>query len=569
MTDRRDRHEQFEEQISASLSGDLSAPEQADLEAHLRDCAMCRQTLSAFTEQRRMVGGLRHVEPPRDLQARVRGGIAAGSALPWWRRPIGIVAGVTGGAAVVAGALLALVVMNGDEPPVGLGSPSPSSSVQASASASADAATPEPSSTATPDATPSQHPNPTPPAAIGYGAVNFLELSGTNQNPTLTFEGWDPTTQTETDEPLLTIDGASGDHPVAIALSPDGHWLAYQAPRGLVGVNQITMVHLDTGETFDLGTTPDGSVFSQRMTWQSGSRFLAYTRGDPATQTGPDAWLFDTATQAATQLTDTGATYAASFEQGDAGESRLWVSEAGEGPVSHVLSWQDDAALPDRVDPDQASVDSFEGVFQPILSPDGRRAIYWGGAMEHRGTGWDISSAGMLYLAEDLEVNGFSVADDPAIFPDLSIDQDAMTSAEVAWSYESDWFAVWNVRWTGVAIDDAGGGAFPDERKVYIGQVSEGRLITAAQDSWHLSFMAPDDLELLEVAFIGPEGQSVPFIAVSILETSGGESGESPVATSRIVVAPAAPTDASGVEIGSDAEWAGVPAYIPQYDSAP
>jgi hypothetical protein len=566
MTERRDRHAHFEEQISASLSGDLSAPEQAELEGHLRDCALCRQTLSAFTEGRRMVGGLRHVAPPRDLQARVRGGIAA-SALPWWRRPIGIVAGVTGAAAVVAGALLALVVMNGDEPPVGRASPSPSSSVEASASA--DASTPEPASVATPAATPSEPPHPTPPAAIGYGAVNFLELTGTNQDPTLTLEGWDPATQTETDEPLLTIDGATGDPPVAIALSPDGHWLAYQAPRGLVGVNQITIVHLDTGETFDLGTTPDGSVFSQRMTWQSRSRYLAYTRGDPATETGPDAWVFDTGTQASTQLTDTGATYAASFEPGDAGESRLWVSVAGEAPVSHVLSWHDDAALPDRVDPDQASVESHNGVFQPILSPDGRRAIYWGGAMEQPDTGWDISSGGMLYLAEDREANGFSIADDPAIFPDLSIDQDAMTSTEVAWSFDSDWFAVSSVRWTGVAIEDAGGGAFPDERKLYIGQVSDGRLITAAEDSWHLSFMAPSDLELLDVAFIGPEGRDVPFIAVSILETSGGESGESPVATSRIVVAPAAPSDASGVEIGADAEWAGVPAYIPQYDSAP
>jgi hypothetical protein len=176
----------------------------------------------------------------------------------------------------------------------------------------------------------------------------------------------------------------------------------------------------------------------------------------------------------------------------------------------------------------------------------------------------------MLYLTGEPTADDLDWSEpESGIFPDLPILQNAMTSAEVAWSYDSDWFAVWNVMWTGIAIEDAGGGPFPDSRKVYIGQASEGRLIRAAEDSWHLSFMGPDDLELLDVAFIGPEGAGVPSIAVSILETGGGESGESPVATSRIVVAPAAPSDASGVEIGADAEWAGVPAYIPQYDSAP
>jgi anti-sigma factor RsiW len=95
MSDRSGRHEHYEVLISASLSGDLSAAEQAELEAHLRECAICRATMAAFAEQRRMVGGLRHIAPPRDLNARLRGRIAAGAALPWWRRPAAVIAGMS------------------------------------------------------------------------------------------------------------------------------------------------------------------------------------------------------------------------------------------------------------------------------------------------------------------------------------------------------------------------------------------------------------------------------------------------------------------------------------------
>ena len=121
------RHEPFEELISASLHGDLTADEQARLDAHLDTCAQCRGTLAAFSEQRRIMAGLRHVAPPRDLAARVRTGIERGAAadLPRWRRPPVMVAGIGGGLAVVAGALLAIVLLNGSptSPPVGNASP--------------------------------------------------------------------------------------------------------------------------------------------------------------------------------------------------------------------------------------------------------------------------------------------------------------------------------------------------------------------------------------------------------------------------------------------------------------
>ncbi|MBA3739866.1 MAG: zf-HC2 domain-containing protein, partial [Chloroflexi bacterium] len=72
------RHEPWDELVSASLTGDLSADERRRLDAHLDACAECRSTLAAFSDQRRIVAGLRHVPIPRDLGARVRTGIEGG-----------------------------------------------------------------------------------------------------------------------------------------------------------------------------------------------------------------------------------------------------------------------------------------------------------------------------------------------------------------------------------------------------------------------------------------------------------------------------------------------------------
>src|SRR5690606_964057 len=130
MSINRGGHEPFEELISASLHGDLTGEERRSLDAHLDGCERCRETLAAFSDQRRIVAGLRHLAPPRDLEARVRTGVeAAATAQPWWRRPPAIFAGVGGGLAVVAGALLALVILNGspDEAPVGQPSATPAS----------------------------------------------------------------------------------------------------------------------------------------------------------------------------------------------------------------------------------------------------------------------------------------------------------------------------------------------------------------------------------------------------------------------------------------------------------
>ena len=110
------RHEPFEELISASLH---RRPDRrrarAARRAPRRAATECRATLAAFADQRRIVAGLRHVAPPRDLGARVRD--RASSAA----HAAAVVAAADGRSSpasaaawrVVAGALLALVLLNG------------------------------------------------------------------------------------------------------------------------------------------------------------------------------------------------------------------------------------------------------------------------------------------------------------------------------------------------------------------------------------------------------------------------------------------------------------------------
>src|ERR671910_2885801 len=97
MTFDRGRHLEYEELISASLHGDLTADERRRLDAHLDGCATCRDTLAAFSDQRRIMAGLRHRPIPRDLGARVRAGVERrNSARHWWLRPPVLFAGVGG-----------------------------------------------------------------------------------------------------------------------------------------------------------------------------------------------------------------------------------------------------------------------------------------------------------------------------------------------------------------------------------------------------------------------------------------------------------------------------------------
>ena len=552
------RHDHFEELISASLSGDLSDAERQELDAHLDSCDACRATLASFADQRRIMAGLRHVAPPRDLGARVRSGVESGAHgdVPWWRRPAFAFAGIGGGLAAVAGALLAIVLLNGSpgDPQVGGGSEVPSPSPLASAPILPSS---EPSaSPAASDASPSATPDPTPPGTIGFGAINYLEWEGTLADQSLPLHGWDPAT--ETSARLLDLEFAG--QPIAAAFSPDSSWLAYQVANGLKGTNQVIVVDLTTGASFDVGETPDGTAFSTRMTWSPDSRYLAYTAADVEAGIGPDAWAFDTTDRTWSQLTDSQSTYAASFVPFGDGAGTLLVSQAGATPLTYPISRQ---ALDSGAQVDPAGVDgATEHVFQPILSPSGEHAIFWRGTMREAGVGWEIAEGGMLYLSGEPVEGEPTWSGEPA-FATLTADQDGLGSARVAWSYDSDWFAVWGVEWRGTPQVDPGGSPFPDAQDIYFGRAVERLLIDERNASITLS--ADETEHVADVAFVGHDlGGDVPSVAVTVWEAAAGESGESPVAQSRLVIAPAGGFDGPIPELGAEASWVGPALYVPQ-----
>jgi anti-sigma factor RsiW len=558
----RGRHEPFEELISASLHGDLTGEERRALDAHLDGCERCRETLAAFSDQRRIVAGLRHLAPPRDLEARVRTGAEnAGASRPWWRRPPAIFAGVGGGLAVVAGALLALVLLNGspDEPPVGETSPSASVMVSQAPIASqpvTESSAPSASPAEPASAEPEPSVRPTPPGSIGWGAINYLRWEGTLADQRLALYGFDPAT--ETTAPLLDLEVAG--RPVAPVFSPDSAWLAYQVALEGRGTNRIVVVHLPTGESHEIGETPDASVFSERMTWSPDSRYLAYTSAEIDAGVGPDAWVFDANDASWARVTESQSTYAASFVPFGTDAGALWVSEAGAIPSSHLVTPDD---LADG-EPGTVPERSMEFIFQPILSPSGEHAIFWRGSMRPDRAGWTIDTGGMLYLSGE-PVDGGPSWSGEELFPTLVVDQDALGSARVTWSYDADWFAVFDVQWRGTPQTDAGGNPFPRMDAVYFGRAAERMLID--EGTW---IDVTTDVEMerpVDVAFVPYDfGGDVPSVAVTVFEAPAGESGDSPVGRARLVLAPAGGFGGAVPEVDSEAEWVGLALYVPQGD---
>src|SRR5688572_16837967 len=312
------RHEEWDELVSASLTGDLTNEERARLDAHLAGCADCRATLSAFSDQRRIVAGLRHLPIPADLNARVRTGIEGRSrvGLPWWRRPATLFAGVGGGLAVVAGALLAIVLLNGSpQPQIGDTSPTPSGSFAATSatpmpSAPAPSASPAESAPA-PSAEPT--PAPTPLAASPEPESDvYLALTGPFDNQMLTLRHG-PTGETIMELGISAV-------PIAAEPSPDGQWLAYITQLGESGLNEIRVTRIaegtdspvGVGETVVIGESVAGSPFLEQLPWSPDSRYLAYTLADPA-DNGTDIWLFTVANGLHERITDVGNAYAGSW----------------------------------------------------------------------------------------------------------------------------------------------------------------------------------------------------------------------------------------------------------------
>jgi hypothetical protein len=504
------RHEPFEELISASLHGDLTADERRRLDAHLDACDQCRGTLAAFAEERRMIAGLRHHAPPRDLGARVRAGIEY-AGVPWWRKPTAIFTAVGGTLAAVAGALLALVLLNGtpSDPNVGLSSPTPT--VVATPGTSepappASTATPVPTLPAppapgeTPAPTPTQDPSATPnPIALSSPKPDlYVAVTGPADNQALTVV--DPADEEPTVEPADTPLG----QPIAAELSPDGGWLAMAVENGLSGMNEMRVSRVadaiqpddpeatpipepsvDIAETIELGDSVAGSPFLERLAWAPDGSALAYTLANPDGG-GTDVWIFDRAAGEAWQLTATGDAYAGSWvvpaaTDDQEAQSELWVSRAEGTVTSYLVSpITDDGERAEQIDPADEAIVVAPHVFQPILSPNGALAIYWDGVMTRSDSGeWLFSEGGAPHLAEHRPDD----AEDPfpserLLFSDVTVERDAFTSAAIDWGLDGDAYAVWNVEWTGLPQSAADQALYPDAARIYFGHASDPRGLT-------------------------------------------------------------------------------------------
>ena len=548
------RHESFEELISASLSEELTETERQRLDAHLATCAQCTSTLAAFSDQRRIMAGVRHVGPPRDLGARVRTGIERGrfATLPWWRRPATIFAGVGGSLAAVAGALLAVVLLNGspDEPQLGDASPTPTASITqepsdgvttlppvqssapsaepasaapasaAPASAAPASAAPSPSIAPSPSVGPSASAAPAPTASPAEASPEpdvYLALTGPFDNLGMTLR------HGPTGETITELDTSSGP-PIAAELSPDGQWLAYITQLGQSGMNEIRVSRIaaapgdespiGVGGTVVLGESLAGSPFLEQMSWSSEGRYLAFTLADPdGGET--DVWVFDTVNGEPRQLSDVGNAYAGDWiPGGDGVTSRLWVSLAQETPISYVLALRDDAPL-GPADPAEIGTNRDDGVFQPLLSSDGGLAIFWQGRMARVGEEWLFSEDGAPYLAEhDITGATFAFSNERPLFSDLSPDGDAFASAAISWGTDGDAYAVWGTQWTGDSPD--GDTPYPDGGRVYFGHATDPRGLTQthAIDASDL----PDDAGVLDVK-VSPTGR---HLVITALRPIGG-----------------------------------------------
>jgi putative zinc finger protein/WD40 repeat protein len=504
------RHEAFEELISASLHGDLSADERRRLDAHLDGCDRCRATLAAFAEQRRIVAGLRHLAPPRDLGARVRAGVDY-DAVPWWRRPIAIFTGVGGGLAVVTGVLLALVMLNGtNEPPVGQSSPSPSAS-QVPATPTPVPTLPQP--VELPGPTPTPPPGETPPPPIETPEATplpaspepdvYMAVADPDDDPAAitVHEGSTDDVVTEPETPPETTAGV----PIAAELSSDGRWLAFVSEVGLSGMNELSATRVAeglpsddpevtpppdspvaVGETVPLGQSVAGSPFLERLAWSRDGRYLAYTLADPAGG-GTDVWIFEPTSGDVWQLTDVGDAYAGSWvtvDPGDADEFQaLWVSTAEGEVTSYLVSLLNDTGgYLESIDPAGRPLATAEGVFQPLISPNGALAIYWDGRMIRTGDEWVFLEGGEPRLAEHKADDrpdfryGFVFENDRALFSDVTVDRDAFSAAAISWGPDGDSYAVWDTAWTG--LPQAPEGVYPDRSRVYFGHATDPRGLT-------------------------------------------------------------------------------------------
>lgn len=469
MTMRPGKHD--DELISASLTGDLSEDERATLDRHLADCARCRETLAAFAEERRLISGMRHVAPPRDLGARVRTGIERGSSgsLPWWRRRAAFIGAGASIATVAAAVLAVLVIGNLSRGPEGVGQLSNSPAQSPSALASA-----EPSASVAQTAEPVPTPTVNPQAFLRPGELGYFSMTGGSmEKPRLSF------IKNETGE-SVEADAPSGP-PITAALSPDAEWVAYITEIGETGQNQVWALHLTNGETTRLGCSEAGP-FSDRLLWSDDSGFVAFTLrvaraqlgdtydcglAEPGTAGTSDIWLFRTSSRDVSQLTDSGDAFAADTDESLEGATPVLVSHVAETP------WTDVAWVPGPPGsvPDADESVRYDGVFMPLKAPMGELAVYWTGSMSRPPDGaWQFTTGG---IPEVGTLNTSGPTEGAPLFADLATPGGAgFEDGHFGWGDDGDLVAFWGGRWNGTPQGDD----YPSELAAYAGRLTNGGL---------------------------------------------------------------------------------------------
>jgi hypothetical protein len=460
-----------DELISASLTGDLTDVERRELQAHLSTCQVCRETLEAFSQQRQLLAGLPVKAVPRDLGPRVRTGIDSGRfGAPWWRRPGGLLAGTASLATVAAAALLAAFFLTG-----GLKKPQVAASVPPSTSA---VATPSPSVTSSPAETPEPTPTQAPlPLGMRPGDLVYPALSGPVDKPQFTIDN-------NRNGQHVAVSPPSG-QPIAASLSPDGQWLAYIYLRGLSGANEVAAVHLSDGSVVDLGATEGSAPFTDRLAWSPDGRYLAFTKApfdmatgqntDPHGPGSTEVYLFDTTTQASSQISSSGNAYAAGWSPIADGRETLWISLAAQNPQSRAIRFPLNEPLKAVDTGEQAA--RADGVFMPLTSPDGKRAIFWRGTMKQAGGAWSFITSGLPYLTSSSSGGIPSFASADPLFSDITItgQSDTFATGDFGWGADSNTLAFWNGLWSGNHQPSG----YPDEQVVYVGKATDSSLLTA------------------------------------------------------------------------------------------
>ena len=459
-----------DELISASLTGDLTDVERRELQAHLSTCHVCRETLEAFSQQRQLLGGLPVAQVPRDLGPRVRTGIDSGRfGAPWWRRPGGLLAGAASLATVAAAALLAAFFLNG-----GLRNPQVAASVPPSTSGLASSS---PAVSSSPAETPQPSATQALPLGMRPGDLVYPALRGPVDQPQYSIEN-------NGNGQRVAVKPPSG-QPIAASLSPDGQWLAYIYLRGLSGANEVAAVRLSDGSVVDLGTTEGSAPFTDRLAWSPDGRYLAFTKApfdmakgqntDPHGAGSTEVYLFDITTQASSQVSASGNAYAAGWSPIADGRETLWISLAAQNPQSLAIRFPLSEPLKAVETGEQAA--KADGVFLPLISPDGKRTIFWRGTMNHAGAAWSFISSGLPYLTSSSSSGIPSFSSPEPLFSDITITgrSDSFATGEFGWAADSNTLAFWDGVWSGVQQPTG----YPDERVVYVGKATDPSLLTA------------------------------------------------------------------------------------------